>query len=100
APTPAGWKPAVHLSTPVPHDGDASRSRTELDVVCSHVPCRPAHASSLRGQGSNLRDLVNGQAWLPLHHLGLAGTVTGDRTRPSGMRLQRRLQLTLTACAE
>ena len=52
APTPAGWKPAVHLSTPVPL-GDASRSRTESDVVCSHVPCRPAHASSLRRRASN-----------------------------------------------
>src|SRR5207248_5141641 len=28
------------------------------------------------------------------------GTATGSRTRPSGMRLQRRLQLTLAAGAE
>ncbi len=67
--------------------GDASRSRTESDVVCSHVPCRPADASSLRGQGSNLRDLVNGQAWLPLHHLGSVVEMSEYRHRGSNPAL-------------
>jgi hypothetical protein len=60
---------------------------TRPAVVCSHAPCRPAHASSLRGQGSNLRDLVNGQAWLPLHHLGPVVAMCEHRHRESNPAL-------------